>query len=187
MRRLLLAAMCACLPALASAAEGGHGADPFLWYKIFNFAILAAGLGFLAVKFGGPALRRQQKSILKRLEEAQKKAAEAERHVKAVEEKMAGLDREIDALKKQAAEEMAMEVREMEAATQRMLEKVEEQAQYEIASAVEHAKKDLRAMAVDLAVQMAGERLAAEVRAGAQERLVERFVRSLGDGREGRN
>lgn len=184
-RILLLAAMAASL-ALASPEAAGHGeehgGDPYIGYKWFNFAILAAGLGFLAVKFGLPALRGQQAAILKQLEQAQKKAAEAERHTKAVEEKVAGLEREIEALKKQAAEEMAVEAREMQAETQRLLEKVEQQAQLEIASAVDHAKKELRAMAVDLAVEMAGKRLAGEVARGAQERLVERFVRSL-DGR----
>lgn len=183
MRRTLLLAVMAAALAMASpesAGHGGeHGGDPYIGYKWFNFAILAAGLGFLIVKTGLPALRGQQSAILKQLEQAQKRAAEAERHTKAVEEKVAGLEREIEALKKQAAEEMAVEAREMQAETQRLLEKVEQQAQVEIASAVDHAKKELRAMAVDLAVGMAEKRLAEEVGRGAQERLVERFVRSL--------
>ena len=191
MSRLLFTLLWASLLAFASAEEAGHGAahggDPYIGYKWFNFAILAGGLGFLAVKFGAPALGGQQKSILKSLEGAQKKAAETERHVKAVEEKVAGLEREIETLKKQAAEEMAVEVREMEAATRRLLEKVEQQAQLEIASAADHAKKELRAMAVELAVKMAEERLAAEVARGAQPQLVDRFIRSLDGGQAGRN
>lgn len=189
-RLLLLAMMSAALAAASPEAAGhgeAHGGDPFIGYKWFNFAILAAGLGFLAVKFGGPALRGQQTSILKQLEQAQKRAAEAERQTKAVEEQVAGLEREIEALRKQAAEEMAVEAREMEAETKRLLEKVEQQAQIEIASAVDHAKKELRAMAVDLAMDMARQRLAAEIAGDAQERLVGRFVRSLGASKDGRN
>lgn len=189
-RLLLLAAMAASL-ALASpeaAGHGGaHGGDPYIGYKWFNFAILAAGLGFLVAKFGLPALRGQQSSILKQLKQAQKKAAETERHTKAVEEKVAGLEREIEALKKEAAEEMAVEAREMEAETKLLLEKVEQQAQFEIASAVEHARKDLRAMAVDLAVAMAEKRLAEEVGRDAQDRLVDAFVRSLNGAAGGKN
>lgn len=171
----------------AGAHGGTHGGDPYIWYKWFNFAILAGGLGYLVAKLGVPALRGQQKAILKKLEEAQKKAAEAERRTKQVEEKVAGLEREIAELRRRAAEEMALEARQMEEETRRLLEKVDQQAQLEIASAVDHARKELRAMAAELAVQLAAERLAAEVAQGAQERLVERFIRSLGDGRSGRN
>lgn len=183
---LITAALAAAAPGAAGHGEA-HGGDPFIGYKWFNFAILAAGLGFLVVKFGLPALRGQQSSILKQLEQAQKKAAEAERRTKAVEEKVAGLQGEIEALKQQAAGEMALEARQMEAETQRLLEKVEQQAQIEIASAVDHARKELRALAVDLAVKVAEKRLEAEVAAGAQDRLVDRFVRSLGNAKEGRN
>ncbi len=163
------------------AAEHGasHGGDPYIAYKWFNFAILAAGLGYLFAKFAVPALRGQQASILKQLAEAQKRAAEAESRMKAVEEKVAGLEREIEALKKQAAEEMAVEIRQMEAETRRMLEKIDEQAQLEIASAVDHARKELRALAVDLAMALARQRLAEETARGAQQLMVERFVRSL--------
>jgi F0F1-type ATP synthase membrane subunit b/b' len=82
---------------------------------------------------------------------------------------------------------MAIEARQVEAETRRLLEKVDEQARLEIASAVDHARKELRAMAADLAVELASQRLAAEVAQGAQEKLVERFIRSLGDGAGGRN
>lgn len=189
-RTIFLLAGAAAL-ALASPEAGGHGeahgGDPYIWYKWFNFAILAGGLGYLGAKLGVPALRGQQKAILNKLEEAQKKAAEAERRTRQVEEKVAGLEREIAELRRRAAEEMALEARQMEEETRRLLEKVDQQAQLEIASAVDHARKELRAMAAELAVQLAAERLAAEVAQGAQERLVERFIRSLGDGRSGRN
>lgn len=191
MSRLLLLMVMAAAASLASPQTAGHGeahgGDPYIGYKWFNFAILAAGLGYLVVKFGLPVLRGQQASILKQLEQAQKKAAEAERRTKAVEEKVAGLEREIEALKKQAAEEMALEARQIEAETRRLLEKVDEQAQFEIASAVDRAKKELRAMAVDLAIELAEKRLREEVGRGAQERLVERFVRSLSGVHGGRN
>lgn len=189
-RTIFLLAGAAAL-AMASPEAGGHGeahgGDPYIWYKWFNFAILAGGLGYLVAKLGVPALRGQQAAILKKLEEAQKKAAEAERRTRQVEEKVAGLEREIAELRRRAAEEMALEARQMEEETRRLLEKVDQQAQLEIASAVDHARKELRAMAAELAVQLAAERLAAEVAQGAQERLVERFIRSLGDGRSGRN
>jgi len=191
MTRSLWLALFTAAFAFASPEAGGHGGshggDPYIWYKWFNFAILAGGLGYLIAKFGVPALRGQQKSILRKLDEAQKKAAETERHTKAVEEKVAGLGREIEALRKRAAEEMAIEARQVEAETRRLLEKVDEQARLEIASAVDHARKELRAMAADLAVELASQRLAAEVAQGAQEKLVERFIRSLGDGTGGRN
>ncbi|MGQ9918493.1 MAG: F0F1 ATP synthase subunit B family protein [Bryobacteraceae bacterium] len=181
----------AAVAALASpeAAEHGaaHNGDPYIAYKWFNFAILAAGLGYLFVRFAVPALRSQQASILKQLAEAQQRAAEAERRSREVEEKVAGLEREIEKMKKQAAEEMAIELRQMEDETRRLLEKVDQQAQLEIASAVEHARKELRALAVDLAIDMARQRLSGEVARGAQEPLVERFVRSLDSGPGGKN
>lgn len=164
---------------------GDEPGDPYVWNKWVNFAILAGGIGYLAVKGGGAALRGQQRTILKKLDEAARRAEQTSAETAAIERKVVGLEGEIEAMRRRAAEEMAAERRAHEAETARLLEKVEQAAALEVASAVERVKKELKAETADLALSMAAERLRVAMGGGAQERMVARFIESTGrlDGR----
>ena len=78
MRRLALLLLFAC--AAFAAEEGGaakHEVGDQLLQKWINFAILAAGIGFLVVKVGGPAFRSKKQEILDGLAEGTRRAEAA--------------------------------------------------------------------------------------------------------------
>lgn len=164
----------------AGGHEGGHEAgDPYLKYKWVNFAILAAGLGYVAVKVGGPALRGQQQAILDQLGAASRRAEAAAAEAAEIDRKVSGLDEEIENIRRKAQAEMAAEVKRFEEETAQMLAKVQHTAEIEIASAAKHATQQIKATATQLALQLAASKLRDRMTADAQGALVSRFVRHL--------
>ena len=75
-----LAFACYALPQEApskTAANEGQQSDGMIWWKIANFAILAAGLGYLIGKNVPPLFRKQSDEIKSALAEAAKIKHEA--------------------------------------------------------------------------------------------------------------
>ncbi|GEM_PF-1065870 len=168
----------------SAAHESG---DPYVTYKWFNFAILAAGLGYLAVKFGGPALRNQQQDILDQLNQASKRAETAAAEAAEVDRKVSGLQAEIEAIRRKAAAEMTAEVARSEKETAQLLAKVEQAGLQEIASASKHAQQQLKAQAAQLAIELAAQKVSAQMNPEIQSALVGRFVDRLKQSPEARN
>jgi F-type H+-transporting ATPase subunit b len=164
---------------------GGHEAsDPTLPAKWVNFAILASGLGFLAIKFGGPALKGQQEQILDKMSQASRRAEAAKVQAAEMDKRISGLQVEVDAIRQKAATELAAEAARLEKETEQLLAKVEHTAEQEIASAAKFATQQLKATAAKLAVELAGQKIRARMTAGTQGVLVDRFTQHLGDSRE---
>lgn len=165
--------------------SGGHEAsDPTLPAKWVNFAILASGLGFLAIKFGGPALKGQQEQILDKMNQASRRAEAAKVQADEMDKRISGLQVEVDAIRQKAATELAAEAARLEKETEQLLAKVEQTAEQEIASAAKFATQQLKATAAKLAVELAGQKIRARMTAGTQGVLVDRFTQHLGDSRE---
>lgn len=173
---LLLAALA--LPAFAAGDHGDHG-DPFLLKKIFNFAILAAGIGYLFVKVLGPALHGQQREIADSLNQAQRRAEQAEARAREMDARMSGLESEVAALREKAAAEIRAEAERIERDTAAQLAKIEQNASQEIDSAIKFAHQELKAYAAALAVDLARQRIASSLDEAAQGRLVHRFTSAL--------
>lgn len=171
-------------------AAGGHEAaehhegDPLLPYKWVNFGILAAGLGYLAVKAGGPALRGQQQAILDQLGAAAKRAEAVAAEAAEIDRKVSGLDSEIETIRQKAQAEMDAEVKRYEVETAQMLEKVKQASELEIASATKHATAQIRATATALALELASQKLSQRMSSEAQGALVDRFVKHLNGPRQ---
>ena len=90
---------------LAMAAEEGAGKKPegdFLLEKWVNFAILAAGLGYVAVKQGGPVFRARKLEITESLEVSRRRAEAAAERAAEVDRRMAGLQADVEALRAEA-------------------------------------------------------------------------------------
>lgn len=173
--------------AFASEAGGHEGGDPLLVKKIFNFAILAAGLGFVVVKTLVPALRGQQKSILDDLNKAARRAEEAAAHVAEIDAKMAGLNIEIQALREHAQAEMAAEAARFDADTKLHLAKIQAASAYDLASAVKQARQELKAYSAKLAIDLARDRIAGRMDSETQRRIVSGFASRLSAGPAGQN
>lgn len=177
-RLALLLLVAVALPALGAGDHGDHG-DPFLLKKIFNFAILAAGIGYLFVKVLSPALQGQQREIADSLNQAQRRAEQAEARAREMDARMSGLESEVAALREKAAAEIKAEAERIEKDTAAQLAKIEQNAGQEVESAIKFARQELKAYSAALAVELARKQIAGSLDEAAQGRLVHRFTSAL--------
>lgn len=152
--------------------------------KWVNFAILAAGIGYLAIKIGGPALSGQQRQILDSMSHASRRADAAKAQADEMEKRIAGLSGEVEAIRHKAAAELKAEAARLEAETAQMLAKVDQSAEQEIASSAKLATQQLKATAAKLALDLATQKIRSRMTEGTQGVLVDRFTQHLGDSRE---
>lgn len=186
MKRALLLVLIAGGAAFASEeAEHGEGISVDAW-KGINFAFLAAGIVYLAIKTGKPLMQQRREDILYDLKKAEERGRAAEQKAADVERKLAGLEAEEARMKENSRAEMAAETARIEEETKHLLAKVEHAAQTEIAAAGKEAVARLRAEAANLAVKLAEQKVASRLDPAGQAALVDRFVASL-RGQEGKN
>ncbi|MBA3976484.1 MAG: hypothetical protein C0504_19935 [Candidatus Solibacter sp.] len=172
---LMLMAMAA-----SAAGAGGHGeGDPYLHYKLVNFGILAAGIGFLVVKLLFPAFRKQQKEILDGMAQAERKAEEAKAEAAVIESRMAGLEQDVAGLKQRAAAEMGHERERLEKETAAQLAKIANAAEIEIASMTKAARQELKEYSAELALELAKQKIRSRLDDAAQSGLIARFAAGL--------
>jgi F0F1-type ATP synthase membrane subunit b/b' len=173
-----------CTAAAAWASEEAHGAggdhgDPLLTPKLINFAILAAGLGYLFVKFAFPAFREQQQQILDSMSQASKQAEKVAEQARAVDARIANLNLEIEALRAKSLSEMRNEANRLEEETAAAMKKLELGAEAELASAAKSAKKDLAVAAAAMALELAQQKVRERMTPPVQANLVDRFTAKL--------
>jgi F-type H+-transporting ATPase subunit b len=182
-RRLAIGALFgACL--LLQAQEAGQGAkheaqEPSPIWAWANFAMLAAGLGYLVVKKGGPWFAARSVTIRKGIAEAEEIRAEADARAADVDRRLAGLGAEIEALRGHARHEQAAEAERIRQQTAADLARIQEHAGREIDAAGKTARIELKRYAAQLAVDLAEQKIRRQMTPGIQSALVENFVRDL--------
>ncbi|MEO7651815.1 MAG: hypothetical protein ABIZ80_15235 [Bryobacteraceae bacterium] len=172
--------------AAAEHKEGGHGGgehgeggrDLTMW-KWANFAILAAGLGFLIAKNAPPFFASRSREIRLGIEEAQRLKEDAEARSAKMDFRLAAISREVEALRKSAREEAAQEGERIRTETKRELAKIQSQTDQEIASTLKAAQMELRAYSANLALEMAREQIKAQMNPAVQDTLVNGFLSDL--------
>jgi F-type H+-transporting ATPase subunit b len=121
--------------------------------KIFEYINFAVGIPIAKVL--PAAMRKRSAKLSADLEVAQAKTQDANDRLKAVEEKLAGLDSEIAAIRKQVEEQM----RDDEARSKTILEeetaRIVAGAEQEIVVAAAQAQRGLKQFAADLAIDRA--------------------------------
>ena len=163
----------------AEKGEKKEAAEPSPVWAWANFAILAAGLGYLVVKKGGPWFVARSVAIRKGIAEAEEIQAEAEARAKDVERRLAGLGAEIEALRGHARQEQAAEAERIRQQTAGDLARIQEHASREIESAGKTARSELKRYAAQLAVDLADQKIRRQLTPGVQAALVENFVHDL--------
>ena len=189
MKRLVLAAFLigACGTGLhaqesaprTEAAKTEESGDPWIVWKWANFAILAAGLGYLISKNLPSFFRSRTASIQKGISEAQQTKREAEKRAAEMEQRLSKLGAEIEHFRIEAHAEMEQESARIREETLKQIEKLQQQAEQEIESAGKTARRELKAYAAELALQLAEQRIRARLDAAAETSLVEGFIRDL--------
>jgi F-type H+-transporting ATPase subunit b len=164
---------------LAFAEEAAGGEKDLTGWKWANFAILAAGIGYLLVKQAGPYFAARSLEIRKGIEESQKLRAEAEQSAEAMDARLAILGVEVEAMRKASLEEASQEARRFRQETAQEMAKIQANADRDISSALKAAQIELKTYAAQLAIDLAREKVRERMTPGDQETLVRKFVTDL--------
>jgi F-type H+-transporting ATPase subunit b len=183
MKRFILTISLAILPFALQAQEAAHHEaapekDMTVWLWA-NFAILATGLTYLFKKYATPFLQGRTESIRKDIVDAEKTKAEADARVAEVNARLANLDSEIASIKVQYAQEQAHETERLRARQQAEMARISSQAQQEIETTSKAARLALQRHAAKLALDLAGQKVAARMNPEIQHRLASEFAESL--------
>ncbi|MBC7189839.1 MULTISPECIES: F0F1 ATP synthase subunit B [Thermodesulfovibrio] len=180
-KMLLIFMMIVMIASSAMAAEAEHaGGDLKEWaFKVINFAILV----FIIVKFLGKPIKNyfaQRKELIeKSIRESQEAKELAQKALQEVEEKLKLKDKEVqdilDTAKKIGEQEKIQIVQESE----KLKEKILEQAKTNIEFEVKMAKDALRLEAAELAIQLSEQKLKEKITPEEQEKLLQESIKII--------
>lgn len=160
-------------------SEGGEDTKTFilLWA---NFLVLAAGLGYLAVKNGGPFFAARARKIRHEMVEAGDLRKNAEARVAEIERSLASFEKERAALREESEKEIEAQRHRMRAYTADEIAKIESHTEHEVESAGKLARAQLKQYSAELAIALAEQKVRARMSSDVQDALVQGFVRNLG-------
>ncbi len=176
---LTLAAFALPQPSENNSSPAAETGDPWMVWKWVNFAILIAGLGYLAGKTAPAYFKKRSEEIQRALTESMREIKDAEAKAADLELRLAGIQTEVENLRDQARAEMASEGERIRVETERHLKKLQEQAGQEIALMARGARDDLRKYSAGLALDLAEQRIRSRMTPGTQEALADGFVHDL--------
>ena len=154
-------------------------------FEVLNFAVLAIAIGGVALKLLPKTFRDRTSAIQKELSDARSATEEASVRLNSVEERLAKLDAQIAGMKTQAEKDAADEEKRFKTAAEEEKNKILAAAEQEIASAAQHAQRQLQQYAAGLAIDHAARRLV--ITAETDRQLVQNFAERLGSSKGGEN
>lgn len=160
------------------AAAHGESVWSFL-SRIANFLILAGGLWYLLRSPFGRYLEARAQQIRSGLTTAAALRSEASMRLADIEARVKTLPGEIEALKKRGADEIAAEEVRIRQAAEAERVRLVENARREIDLQLQAARRDLTQYAGDLAVDLAEQRIKAQITGADQQRLINRYVTQM--------
>jgi len=146
-------------------------------FTLFNFFILAVGVGFVMLKTLPKAFRNRNSRIQKQLVDARTATEEASARLNSVEARLSKLDDQIASMHRQAEEDAAREEQRIRANVEDEKAKIVAAAEAEIQAATAAARRDIQQFAAGLAIEQAARKLV--VTAETDRLLVENFARHL--------
>ena len=147
--------------------------------RLLNFAILAGSLWYVLRSPIAKYLADRGTQIRSDLVNAAELKQTAAAAIEEIDRKMKALPAELEALRAQGAQEIAIEEARIRAAAAAERERLLEQARREIDLQVKVAERELVGYAADLAVGVASERIRKNITSDDQQRLVDRYVQQL--------
>ena len=162
------------------ARKMGLSVDGFYWVSFaFNFLVVAVLIG-LGLKSNLPAMfRSRTQNVQRAIEEARRASEDAGRRLSAVEERLSKLNVSISELQAQAEAESRAEEQRLWAAAEEEKRKIVQSAEQEIAAAANAARRELKLLAVELAMANAEKQVRIDTTQDKQ--LVRDFVEQLGE------
>ena len=151
--------------------------------RLLNFAILAGGLGYLLRSPIAAYLSSRSTAIRQDLVTASDMRAAATSQLAEIDRKMQALPAELEALRRQGAEDVKSEQARIARAAETERERLLEQTRREIDMRLRIARRELTELAAQLAVQVAEQRIRRTITPDDQIRLVDRYASQLKEAR----
>jgi len=161
----------------------GISVESAYWIAMFvNFAIIFVAIG-AAMKSKLPSyFSSRNEAIHRGIVEARNASEDAKRRLADIESRLSRLDSEVAQIKVSSEQESAAEEARIRAAAEADAKRILVAAEQEIEAAGRQARRDLKALAADLAVDLAARKI--QIDSATDESLVRNFVAQLGkDGR----
>jgi F-type H+-transporting ATPase subunit b len=146
-------------------------------FEDFNSAVIIIAVLAFLIKALPKAFRKRSETIQKELAEARSATEDANKRLSAVEARLARLDSEIDAIRKQAEHDSVEDEKRIKAALEEERKRIIESAEQEIEAFGSAAQRDLKRLAAELAVDRALQRI--HLGADADRILVKNFAADL--------
>jgi F0F1-type ATP synthase membrane subunit b/b' len=180
---LLLSAPLAAVAAEEGAEHGEGGSDTLATvFKWVNFVMVFGAGGYLLRKPLAAAFAGQRAAIQNAIGEARQAREQSEARLKEIEQRLARLGEEVEALRREAATAAAAERERLQDAARREAERILATAQAEIDSAGRAARIELRAYGARLAVTLAEDRLRRQLTPESHAALFETALNQMAAG-----
>jgi len=159
----------------------GMSVETGYWvFTILNFVVIAAAMLWIFKSVWPKLVRGRNEQITRGLEEARRTSAEAQRRLSDIETRLGKLGDEIAGIKAQAETEAKAEETRIKAASEEEKQRILTAADQEIASASAQARRELKAFAAEIAIDLAKARIASGIDLNSDEQLVREFAARLG-------
>ena len=145
---------------------------------VLNFLIVFILLWVMLKKMLPAMFKGRTEAIQKRMEEARRTSEDARRRLADVEDRLSRLDTEIGQMRSEAETAAKGEEERVMAAAEEERRRIVQSAEQEIAMAANAARRELKAYAADLAVDLAEKKI--QVNQAADQMLVREFTANLG-------
>jgi F-type H+-transporting ATPase subunit b len=168
--------------AWASAAEADHHAPSIsqIWFPLANFLIFA----FIIVRYALPPvrnfLRSRHDQVVATLEEAAAKKRQAEAIVQDYKNRLARIEPEVESIQASLRAEGEREKAKLLSDTQLLAAKIKEDARFLADQEIKVARQKIREEIATQAESTARELVQRQLSPRDQDRLVEDFVRAIG-------
>lgn len=186
-RTLILPLFISCMvfTSYAFGSSGGEeAAHAPLWkdymWKIINFAVLIIILWKFAKKPFQNFLKNRTELIEKTLNEAKAAKEAAMKALQEVEERLKTKDAEIESVISASRRAGEQERDKIIAETEKLKEKILEQAKTNIQFELKHAKEQIKAEAVNLAIELAEKKIKDKITKEDQEKLLDESLLKIG-------
>jgi F-type H+-transporting ATPase subunit b len=163
-----------------SEEKKGGMEEPSMFWITANFVVLAAVLGYLAVKQGGPFFNARSAEIRKGIDAAEKIKADSNAKIASINAKLGRLDAEIASLRESAANERRGAEQRVKEETRLEIERIRVHAEAEIESAGKSERIALQRYVAQLALELAETKVRARLTPNTEDALVQAFVNGLG-------
>ena len=168
--------------AWASAAEAEHHAPSItqLLFPLANFLIYAYIIKKFALPVARDFMRSRREEILTSIESAAEAKKQAEAVVRGYQAKLAGIQREVDAIQAELRADGEREKSKLIGEAEALAAKIKDDAMFLADQEVKSARQKTRAEMAAQAEATARELLQRQLSAGDQGRLADDFIESIG-------